>query len=343
MNGRYVLLAIVIVMLCWSASAADPQMIVVNKEKINNPSLQQDQGTIISAEPVCEIQYLRPRGLNVKKGDVVQIPVFFESKKETIGNIEFTLLFNHLYELENNGGSNEDNWSYAGDNYKHAIKLLSVETGALTQNSLFDYNIGVYKDMKTGEIDSDSVDIAIASGSGFSGYGSVALLNFEIEYDPKNTADHYEGMDLIIIRPVANSIGGEQCEIDSDRRAFLLWEEPMKGEGNGDGKISVEDAYIALQMALGKVPENLILDMDDNGKVTANDARILLVMAESSQNTLESGTPALEGQGVSVHPLDLAWNQLSPENIVLRQVVIKPRSVFTDRYGKKGATPIQLP
>ncbi|MCX6005798.1 MAG: hypothetical protein NTZ34_00860 [Chloroflexi bacterium] len=53
----------------------------------------------------------------------------------------------------------------------------------------------------------------------------------------------------------------------------------IKGDGNGDGKISMNDALYAFQMAIGRRPVDLNLDMDGNDKVNIFDAIQLLILA----------------------------------------------------------------
>lgn len=62
------------------------------------------------------------------------------------------------------------------------------------------------------------------------------------------------------------------------------WKEPfVKGDLNGDGKVTAADARIALQIAAGlKKPTAEQLkagDIDGDGKITAKDARLILRMA----------------------------------------------------------------
>jgi len=52
-----------------------------------------------------------------------------------------------------------------------------------------------------------------------------------------------------------------------------------KGDHNKDGKVTELDALAALKMSVKELPEDLNLDMDGNGKVTAADARLILKKA----------------------------------------------------------------
>ena len=53
----------------------------------------------------------------------------------------------------------------------------------------------------------------------------------------------------------------------------------MHGDYNGDGRITELDALAALKMSVKLLAEDLILDMDQNGRVTAEDARRILSIA----------------------------------------------------------------
>jgi hypothetical protein len=52
-----------------------------------------------------------------------------------------------------------------------------------------------------------------------------------------------------------------------------------KGDCNGDGKITSLDALCALQMAVGKRAEDLVMDVTGDGSVTSLDARKILRIA----------------------------------------------------------------
>ena len=62
--------------------------------------------------------------------------------------------------------------------------------------------------------------------------------------------------------------------------ACISGEHPtMDGDFNGDEQITVLDALAALKMSVGDLEEDMTLDMDHNGRVTAVDARQILTMA----------------------------------------------------------------
>ena len=50
------------------------------------------------------------------------------------------------------------------------------------------------------------------------------------------------------------------------------------GNADGDGEATALDALIAMKMALQLIQVDLALDMDGDGRVTADDARWILAM-----------------------------------------------------------------
>lgn len=49
------------------------------------------------------------------------------------------------------------------------------------------------------------------------------------------------------------------------------------GDVNGDGKVDTLDALMALRMSVKLLPENLAADLDENGVITSNDARLIML------------------------------------------------------------------
>ncbi|MBT3191962.1 MAG: hypothetical protein HN341_05345 [Verrucomicrobia bacterium] len=52
-----------------------------------------------------------------------------------------------------------------------------------------------------------------------------------------------------------------------------------KGDTNNNGTVNILDAWDALSMSVRLIAEDLNADMDNSGRVTAEDARLILVMA----------------------------------------------------------------
>jgi hypothetical protein len=75
-------------------------------------------------------------------------------------------------------------------------------------------------------------------------------------------------------------------QTDNSRVSFVvvdglvrILDDVIPGDFNGDGVIDSQDALAALRMSIGKLPEQLTLDVDSDGRVTAKDARLLMSMA----------------------------------------------------------------
>ena len=56
----------------------------------------------------------------------------------------------------------------------------------------------------------------------------------------------------------------------------------IQGDGNGDSLITALDALLALKMASNLLPPDLSLDVDNEGKITIDDARSILKMSRPS-------------------------------------------------------------
>ncbi len=60
---------------------------------------------------------------------------------------------------------------------------------------------------------------------------------------------------------------------------FTVLEDALPGDSNDDGRIASLDALMALRMSIGKLPVDLILDVDKDNRVTVLDARWILQAA----------------------------------------------------------------
>ena len=68
-----------------------------------------------------------------------------------------------------------------------------------------------------------------------------------------------------------------QVQVQDGR--FTVTTDSLPGDGDRDGRITSLDALMALRMSIGKIPEDLILDVNSDGQVTALDARWILQAA----------------------------------------------------------------
>ena len=102
----------------------------------------------------------------------------------------------------------------------------------------------------------EAIAVPIPGGAG---NGNPKSYPFEVSF----TADNDKSAGL----PIAPGTGSNQAPPIS------------KGDYNKDGKVTELDALAALKMSVKLLPEDLVLDMDGNGKVTAADTLLILKKA----------------------------------------------------------------
>ena len=171
-------------------------------------------------------------------GSSVQIPLTLYGVRENIGNMDMTLRYD-----------------------SSVLVATEVVKGSLSSDSLFDYNI----------IDG-TIKISFADKDGFSGDGSVAHVRFDVVgAEGSSTA-------LDIVSLSANRADLTPVKIPAKDGVFkVISLEESKGDAVGDGgELTALDALYALQMAVGKIPEDLAMDVNGDGSVTSIDARQIL-------------------------------------------------------------------
>ena len=193
-------------------------------------------------QPLTKFSGLTFESRSKPTGSSVQIPLTLNGIEDKIGNMDMTL-----------------------DYDPSILEATGVIKGGLTAGCIFDYNIP----------DEGTIKISLADSEGLSGDGSIAYVNFnvigvegsssplQIAAMMANKADDYEELDI-------------QTN-DGEFRVISI-EEGM-GDGDGDGEYTALDALYALQMAVGKIPEDLTMDVNGDGKVSSIDARKILRIA----------------------------------------------------------------
>ncbi|MBN2489033.1 MAG: hypothetical protein JXA98_08400 [Methanosarcinaceae archaeon] len=174
-------------------------------------------------------------------GSSVQIPLTLSGIEENIGNMDITLSYD-----------------------PSVLEATDVIKGGLTTDSLFDYNI----------VDG-TIKVSLADKQGFNGDGSIAYVNFDV------IGSEVSSSDLEIEAITANRADDyETVEIQTHDGLFnvISMEEGM-GDGDGDGVYTALDALYALQMAVEKIPEDPVMDVNEDGSVTSFDARKILRIA----------------------------------------------------------------
>jgi hypothetical protein len=139
--------------------------------------------------------------------------------------------------------------------FKDAIK------GALTQNMLFESNnVG------------NTVKISFAGKTGFSGSGSVAVLTFTI------IGQNGGSTPITVTIGGASTSDGKPVVIPVNNGKVIIGN-PNPNDPGGRGKPTSLDALIALQISVGKRPNDLNYDVTKDGTVNSNDAREILKLA----------------------------------------------------------------
>jgi len=140
---------------------------------------------------------------------------------------------------------------------RSVLNAVGYEKGSLTEGSMVEANI----------LD-DEVFVAFTDSDGLNGDGTLIYIKYDVVGDggercevvPKvSTANMAETFDLITV-------------IDS---AGMFVVEGLKGDANGDGRITAVDALMALQMAVNRIPEDDICDMNGDGSVSSLDAVLI--------------------------------------------------------------------
>ncbi|AKB85587.1 hypothetical protein MCMEM_1534 [Methanococcoides methylutens MM1] len=194
---------------------------------------------IITQEPIADgFNGLIFESRSKANGSIVQIPLTLNGIGENIGNIDMTLRYN-----------------------SSVLAATEVVKGSLTSNSLLNYNI----------VDS-AIKINIDDKDGFSGDGSVAYVRFNVV----GTEGSYTSLDITSLS--ANRVDQTPFNIATKDGMFkVISLEESKGDAVGDGgELTALDALYALQMSVRMIPEDLAMDMDGDGSVTSNDARLIL-------------------------------------------------------------------
>lgn len=141
-------------------------------------------------------------------------------------------------------------------------EIVNVHQGSRTSTTSFSYNAEIPGVIRFGTTAARDVDSD----------GSAAVVEFKIigergSSSPITLADSAVGDSQGRLRTIILVPGR------------LAVDDPIAGDGNGDGNITAIDALIALRMFAGLAEEDLAMDVNNDGRVTPEDARQLLAMA----------------------------------------------------------------
>jgi hypothetical protein len=171
-----------------------------------------------------------------RTGDTVKIPIVLADVQEPIGNIDIVLKYD-----------------------ASVLNATGITKGPLLSSASFDSNI-------LGE----TILLAFFDSQGISSGGSVAIIEFQVTGGEGDTAA------LIVESILANkSSDSSVVNIMGDNGLFNVLS-ALKGDCDGDGEITVNDALHILSAAVGKIATEPIMDVNNDSKVSSIDARMVL-------------------------------------------------------------------
>ena len=173
-------------------------------------------------------------------GDTVLVPVRLENA-QGIGSLGFTLSYNPAI-----------------------IQYIKADKGAvIPTDATFVPN----------SPQQGTIILAYATSGNINGSGTAAQLEF------KALGAQGSQSAITLSEVAATSSGGGQVTVSPSNGQVTVGQK-IKGDGNGDGQVTVLDALMALKMYVKAMVESLALDVNSDGKVTPEDARQILKMAK---------------------------------------------------------------
>ena len=149
-------------------------------------------------------------------------------------------------------------------NYDPTVaEVVRVFKGATLSPASFNYNEDIL----------GAVRLGFAATTGLNGGGSAAIVEFRI------IGEQGSNSFLSLSDVLANGESGEAIDLALVDGSLIVGQS-IPGDGNGDGRITALDALIALRMFVQISPEELIMDLDGDGRVTPQDARQILALAQ---------------------------------------------------------------
>jgi regulation of enolase protein 1 (concanavalin A-like superfamily) len=175
----------------------------------------------------------------VSPGGTVTVPIRLD-KAQNIGSMNFILTYD-----------------------PNVLKVTRVDKGSLLANIAFAPN---YKQPPV-------IRFGFAAKDGVSGSGPMAYVEFEAIGSGGSSSP------LTLSEILAKNTSEQTLSLTAQNGKVTIEKKTLKGDYNGDGKVTELDALAALRMSVKLLAEDLILDMDNDGKVTAEDARLILKQA----------------------------------------------------------------
>ena len=143
------------------------------------------------------------------------------------------------------------------------LQADKVVMGSLTGSAISDY-----------QISNGTIQVSFALKDSFKGDGTVAYVSFKVIGSDGQTSK------LDISSASGNDAAYASVPIPVTNGIFrVVAPGKLKGDINGDGKVSAIDALMALQMAVDKIPDDPAADLNGDGKITSIDAKSILKLA----------------------------------------------------------------
>lgn len=141
--------------------------------------------------------------------------------------------------------------------------------GNMVGGALFDSNPG-----KAG-----TLYLGLATKTGLDGDGTIAQMPFQAVGQPGQRSP----LTLRVTTIHTTENAEPEVRLIHGEIEILTKSGQKPGDGDADGRITLADAMLALQMSIKLIPERLVCDADGDGRVTSKDARLLVDLAWKEQ------------------------------------------------------------
>ncbi|MCH8297276.1 MAG: hypothetical protein IH873_04355 [Chloroflexi bacterium] len=147
----------------------------------------------------------------------------------------------------------------------NALRVISVERGSRLTEDSFSYNTDTLGQVRFG--------FAVTKGRGPG--GTAAVVEFQV-IGTEGSVSPLTLSDALVNHSADGPLTMELVGAD-----FKVGQK-VRGDGDGDSLVTAFDALMALKMASNLLAPDLSLDVNGDGKITIDDARIILSLARPS-------------------------------------------------------------
>ena len=146
-----------------------------------------------------------------------------------------------------------------------ALRVIAVERGSRLTKDTFSYDTDTLGQVRFG--------FAMTRGRGPG--GTAAVVTFQVIGGDGSVSS------LTLSDALVNHSADGPLTVELVGADFRVGAK-IQGDGDGDGLVTALDALLALKMASNLLPVDLSLDINNDGKITIDDARSILKMARPS-------------------------------------------------------------